>query len=103
MEVIHQVFQYPANEQWLSLSEDSFEMIREELRHNLFKICKARGIGVLMVDARHQVSPVHEPKTRRRWARHGYLVYYHNERPIRNYLGLQHRKANDPKKRKKKR
>lgn len=103
MEVIHQVFQYPANEQWLSLSEDSFDMIHQEVRHNLFKICKARHIGVLMVDANEQVSLVHEPKPRRRWARHGYLVYYHNERPIRDYLGIQHRKGNDKKKGNKKR
>ncbi len=103
MEVIHQVFQYPANEQWLSLSEDSFDMIDAEVRHNLFKICKARDIGVLMVDETQQVSLVHEPGTRRRWAPYGYLVYYHNERPIRDFLGIERRKGNDKKKKKKKR
>ena len=87
MKVIHQVFQYPANEQWLSLSEDSFDMIAEELRMNLFKICKARDIGVLMVDAGLNVNMIHPPKERKRlWG--DYLVYYHNENKIRTHLGL---------------
>lgn len=101
MAVIHQVFQYPANEQWLSLSEDSFDMIQEDLRQNLFKICKARDIGVLMVDADLMVNLIHEPKARRRWGPYGYLTYYHNERAIRDHLGIKRRKGNDKKKKRK--
>lgn len=87
MAVVHQVFQYPANEQWLSLSEDSFEMIDAKLQDNLFKICKARDIGVLMVDTKLNVNQIHAPKSRRKfWG--DYLSYYHNEDDIRKHLGI---------------
>jgi hypothetical protein len=106
MEVIHQVFQYPANEQWLSLSEDSFDMIKANIRMNLIKICKARDIGVLMVDKDLQVNMIHPPKARKRYWFYGYLTYYHNEEAIRKYLGINPRgkgKANKKKKKIKKR
>ncbi len=102
MSVIHQVFQYPANEQWLSLSMDSFDMIKKELRQNLFKICKARNIGVLMVDEQLNVDLIHPPKARRRWWIWGYLTYYHNESAIRDYLGIKRRQKIAVKKTKKK-
>lgn len=97
MKVVHQVFQYPANEQWLSLSEDSFDMISEDLRMNLFKICKARDIGVLMVDADLNVNMIHPPKARKRlWG--DYLIYYHNENKIRKQLGMEIKDAAPAKK-----
>ncbi|BDS15462.1 hypothetical protein [Aureispira anguillae] len=102
MEVIHQVFQYPANEQWLSLSEDSFDMIKEHLRMNLIKICKARDIGVLMVDPQLNVNLIHPPKARRRFWWYGYLTYYHNEEAIRKHLGMKPRVAPASKSKKKK-
>lgn len=101
MEVIHQVFQYPANEQWLSLSEDSFEMIDPSLRMNLFKICKARDIGVLMVDAGKNIHMVHPAKGRRKWGK-DYLQYYLNEYNIREFLGLKFKVPSASKKKKKK-
>jgi len=101
MEVIHQVFQYPANEQWLSLSEDSFDMIKENLRMNLIKICKARDIGVLMVDPDLHVNMIHPPKARKRYWFYGYLTYYHNEEAIRKHLGINPREKKKTKKTKK--
>ncbi|WMX14301.1 MULTISPECIES: hypothetical protein [unclassified Aureispira] len=100
MEVIHQVFQYPANEQWLSLSEDSFDMIKEHLRMNLIKICKARDIGVLMVDQDLNVNMIHPPKARKRFWFYGYLTYYHNEEAIRKHLGINPRLKKKTKKKK---
>lgn len=100
MEVIHQVFQYPANEQWLSLSEDSFDMIQENLRMNLIKICKARDIGVLMVDQDLHVNMIHPPKARKRYWFYGYLTYYHNEEAIRKHLGIKPREKKTTKKKK---
>jgi len=101
MEVIHQVFQYPANEQWLSLSEDSFDMIKEHLRMNLVKICKARDIGVLMVDKDLHVNMIHPPVARKRYWFYGYLTYYHNEEAIRKHLGMNPREEKKTKKKKK--
>jgi hypothetical protein len=100
MEVIHQVFQYPANEQWLSLSEDSFDMIKEHLRMNLVKICKARDIGVLMVDKDLHVNMIHPPVARKRYWFYGYLTYYHNEASIRKHLGMNPREEKKPNKKK---
>jgi len=99
MKVIHQVFQYPGNEQWLSLSEDSFDMIADNLQQNLIKICKARDIGVLMVDPKLNVNMIHPPKARKKlWG--DYLTYYHNENKIRKHLDMTVKEA--PKKKKKK-
>lgn len=88
MKVIHQVFQYPANEKWLSLSNDSFEMIDPKLQDNLFKICKARGVGVLMVDSRQNVTMIHKAQSHRKWIGSDYLAYYLNEPDIRRHLGI---------------
>lgn len=88
MKVIHQVFQYPANEKWLSLSNDSFEMIDPKLQDNLFKICKARGVGVLMVDPNKNVALIHKPKKVKPLLRGDFLKYYHAENDIRKKIGL---------------
>jgi len=101
MEVIHQVFQYPANEQWLALSDDSFEMIDPALRMNLFKICKARDIGVIMVDRRKRAKVIHPARSHRKfWG--DYLMYYHNEIDIRRYLDMKLPKRKKKKKKRKK-
>ena len=91
MQVIHQIFQYPADEQWLSFSEDAFDMIDKNLQGNLFRICKARGLGVLMVNESEKVSVISKPQRRRRLLK-DFLVYYHYENEIRRFLGIQPRK-----------
>jgi len=88
MKVIHQVLQYPANEKWLSFSNDAFELIHPALQDNLFKICKARGVGVLLVDPKKNVEMVHRPKKISKWIGKDYLLYYHEEENIRKNLGL---------------
>lgn len=87
MQVIHQVFQYPGNEQWLSFSEDAFDMIDKKLQGNLFKICEARGVGVLMVDANQRVNIIVKPKKHNRLFG-DFLIYYHYENEIRRFLGI---------------
>ncbi|MCH2043192.1 MAG: hypothetical protein MK212_03570 [Saprospiraceae bacterium] len=91
MQVIHQVFQYPGNEQWLSFSEDAFDMIDKKLQSNLFKICEARGVGVIMVDANKRVNVIVKPKKHKRFFG-DFLIYYHYENEIRRFLGIQARK-----------
>lgn len=97
MDVIHQVFLYPGNERWLSLSEDSFEMIHQDLRMNLFKICKARDVGVLMVNEKLSVNLIHPAKAHKKLFG-DYLVYYLNEPSIRKYLKMDYKEP--PKKKK---
>ncbi|MCP4441960.1 MAG: hypothetical protein GY810_23880 [Aureispira sp.] len=102
MEVIHQVFQYPGNEKWLSLSEDAFDMIDAKKRHNLFKICEARGIGVLMVDPNKNVNLISKPDVTRKFFG-DFLSFYHNEGDIRKALKMNPPKEKvAPKKKKKK-
>lgn len=92
MEVIKQVFQYPGDEQWLSFSEDALNDISVDLRDNLFKICKARGVGVVLVDGRKQVSMVSKAKRRSRWFKSSdCLKYYSNEDIIVDYLRMKPR------------
>ncbi len=88
MKVIKQVFQYPANEQWLSFSYDAFDLINPKLQNNLFKICKARGVGVLIVSPTKTVRLVHKAKRRRKWFGKDYLNYYNEEYNIRKFLAI---------------
>lgn len=85
MAVIHQVFQYPANERWISFSYDALEMIDHKLRDNLFRICAGRGIGVLLVNANKDVHLVSKPKYNFKW-RGDFVSYYLNEPEIRAVL-----------------
>ncbi len=87
IKVLHQLFQYPANEQWLSFSRDSFDMIEEKMRKNLIKICSSRGTGVLIVDFGLNVNLIHPPKPRKK-LRGDFLTYYHNEAEIRDFLKM---------------
>lgn len=87
MKVVHQVFQYPGNEQWLSLSQDALERIDPKLQKNLTKICEARGIGVLIVNEQLQVALVAKPEKRNKFLK-DFLIYYSKEIDIRKYLSL---------------
>lgn len=83
--VIHQVLAYPANERWISFSYDALEMIDHDLRSNFFKLCAARGIGVLLVTPKKQVHCVARPTRRYRLLK-DFLIYYHAEDDIRQFL-----------------
>lgn len=85
MPVYKQVLQYPANEQWISISKDSFEMIPKHLRKPFIKVLKARGIGLLIVNGRKFVHREHKPKKNRKWLG-TFLKYYSLETDIRRYL-----------------
>lgn len=85
MPVYDQVLQYPANEQWVSISQDSYEMIPKNLRKPFVKVLKARGIGLLIVNRKKFVRRVHKPK--KRWKKIGnFLKYYSLEKEIKAYL-----------------
>ncbi len=83
--VIQQILAYPANERWISFSYDALEMIDHDLRHNFFKICAARGIGVLLVTPSKKVHCVAKPSKRYRLFK-DFLIYYHSEEDIRKFL-----------------
>ena len=85
MPVYKQILQYPANEQWISISKDSYEMIPKHLRKPFVKVLKARGIGLLIVNSKKFVHRVHKPRKQRKWLG-TYLKYYSLENEIRAYL-----------------
>ncbi len=94
VDVITQLKQYPANEQWLAFSKDAFAALREEKQRLLKTVCKNRGIGLLLIGKKQEVDLVNKPK--KRWnfiERRGgwqwisdYLVYYSRELEIRQAI-----------------
>ncbi len=85
MPVYSQILQYPANEQWVSISEDSYEMIPKKLRKSFVKVLKARGIGLVIVNRKKFVSRIHKPQKRRKLLGN-FLKYYSLEKEIKGYL-----------------
>lgn len=83
MDVIDQLNQYPANEQWLAFSKDSFEHLKKKSQKDLKKICKARGIGLLIYNKR--ITILVKPKFRWAWGK-DFLKYYSKEKEIRAYI-----------------
>ena len=83
--VVKQLAQYPGNEQWLAFSDDSFLALRKKNREALRKICRYRGIGILLVGQRGRVEVLHTPLRRFRFWR-DFVHYYRKEREIRALL-----------------
>lgn len=83
--VLEQVEQYPANEKWISISEDSFEDIDKKGQDAFLKVCKSRGYGLIMVDSKRKNHRYYRPKKHYRpWG--SYIKYYSLEDEIRKYL-----------------
>jgi len=83
MDVIDQLKQYPANEQWLAFSKDSFESLKKKKRKDLRKICRARGIGLILYGNRIKV--LEKPKFRWHWGK-DFIKYYSKESEIRDTI-----------------
>jgi hypothetical protein len=83
--VLDQVEQYPANEKWISISEDSFEDIDPKGQDAFLKVCKSRGYGLIMVDRKKKNHRYYRPrKIYRPWG--SFVKYYSLEDDIRKYL-----------------
>lgn len=86
MPVLEQVEQYPANEKWISISEDSFNDISGKGQGAFLKICKSRGYGLIIVDKKKKPRRFYRPKKINKfWG--DYLTFYSLENDIRKYLG----------------
>lgn len=95
VDVITQLKQYPANEQWLAFSNDAFIALVEEKQKMLKTICKHRGIGLLLIGKNNSTEVLSKPKRQWTWfweTRGGlqwisdYLVYYSKETEIRKVI-----------------
>ncbi len=83
--VLSQVEQYPANEKWISISQDSFEDIGDVGQNAFMKVCKRRGYGLIIVDSKKQNHQHYTPKKQfRLWG--SYVKFYSLEEEIRNFL-----------------
>lgn len=85
VDVIDQLKQYPANEQWLAFSKDSLNRLPKKKKHVLEWICRYEGIGILVVSRFGRVSSWVEPKRRWKW-KGDFLSYYSLEKKIRKQL-----------------
>lgn len=95
VDVITQLKQYPANEQWLAFSKDAFKALNEEKRKILQKICQDRGIGLLLIGRNSTIEVLSIPQKqwywfwdiRKNWQWvDDYLIYYSKEKEIRGFL-----------------
>ncbi|MEM6964703.1 MAG: hypothetical protein AAF573_08065 [Bacteroidota bacterium] len=83
MDVIDQLKQYPANEQWLAFSKDSFESLKKKNQKDLKKICRARGIGLVIYNKR--ITVLTKPKFKWHWGK-DFLKYYAKEKVVRETI-----------------
>ncbi len=83
--VLDQLQQYPANLQWLAFSADSLAALPEQEKDHLRQICRRRGFGILVVNARGKVQRWLKPSFQRKWIG-DFLQYYSKESEIRASL-----------------
>lgn len=86
IKVIDQVRQYPANEQWLAFSKDSVEALSKKKQKQLKAICKAQGIGLILVSSRRRIRIKVKAKRNLKWG--SYLKYYSRQKQIEQQLSM---------------
>lgn len=85
VDVIEQVKQYPANEQWLALSQDSLNVLPIEKVKKLERIAKNQGIGIIVVKKKRKAEVLIRPKMKWKWIK-DFLIYYSREKEIRDWI-----------------
>lgn len=73
--VIEQLMQYPANEQWLAFSVDSFEKLSKPNQKILKSISKYEGVGILLVKPSGKVKRLVKASSSIKWWG-SYTKYY---------------------------
>ena len=84
-DVIEQLKQYPANEQWLAFSKDSLNRLPRKKKRVLARMCRQEGIGVLIIASFGRVRIWVKPKRRWKW-KGDFLNYYSLEKQIRREI-----------------
>lgn len=62
VDVVAQVYRYPADERWVALSTDAYNRLDPDLRARLADQCRRSGIGLIRVSAGEQVTSVEEAR-----------------------------------------
>ncbi len=61
IDVIAQVKDYPANEQWIAISTDAYNQLGAE-QETLYKDCQKEGIGLMRISAGEQATLLNAPE-----------------------------------------
>ncbi len=83
--VIKQLAQYPANERWLAFSKDSLQMLSKDKRRKLDKLCKQKGIGIVVVTKSGRAEMHRSASMRWKWFG-DFIKYYSSEKRIRKVI-----------------
>lgn len=83
--VIRQLAQYPANERWLAFSRDSLKALPKEQVKKLDKICKYKGIGIIVVTAKGRAEVYRKASMKWKWFG-DFIKYYSSEKRIRKVI-----------------
>ncbi len=83
--VIRQLAQYPANERWLAFSKDSLKALSRSQLKKLDKICKYKGIGIIVVSQKGKAEIYRKAGMRWKWFG-DFITYYSNEKRIRRAI-----------------
>ncbi|MEL6944693.1 MAG: hypothetical protein AAFO82_18710 [Bacteroidota bacterium] len=83
--VIEQLAQYPANEKWLAIGNDSVK--DEYIYQNLLSQCHKFGIGVLIMDQNERFEIKHKPKYKTPDQGKDFLSNYIDQKEILNQIG----------------
>lgn len=83
--VIRQIAQYPANERWLAFSRDSLKALSKTQLKKLDKICKYKGIGIIVVSRKNRAEVYRSASMRWKWFG-DFIKYYSSEKKIRQTI-----------------
>ena len=83
--VIKQLAQYPANERWLAFSKDSLNKLEKDKLNALDKICKFKGIGIVVVSRQGRAKVRRSASMKWKWFG-DFLSYYSHEKKIRQVI-----------------
>lgn len=85
VDVIDQLQQYPANEQWLAFSQDSIDSLAYVKVKKLKSMARHQRIGILVVKNKKEVKLLVKPKFQWRWGK-DFLYFYSKEKEIRKTI-----------------
>jgi hypothetical protein len=83
--VIKQLAQYPANERWLAFSGDSLKSLSKDQLRKLDKICKYKGIGIIVVNKNDRAEVYRSACMQWKWFG-DFIKYYSSEKRIREAI-----------------
>lgn len=87
IDVVQQVKRYPADEQWIAVSADAYNLLDTEWQEALRAACRRESIGLLRVRSTAHCDPLEAPRRRRMPKGHAdFLACYARSNDIRRKL-----------------